>query len=74
MAAAWSGAPRPGGEQVDAQPLPPTMTARPEPSVDAITRHREGYEDQLTSVLRNAVPARADPLDGELGETLAVRL
>jgi hypothetical protein len=68
--AARSGAVRPGGEPVDHSALPPAMAAGAEPSPDAVARHREGHEYLLASVLGDAVPSRADPLDGELDGTL----
>jgi hypothetical protein len=71
MTAAWSGAARAGGKPVDDEPLPSAAPAGPEPSADAVARHRKGQEDRLTPVLRNAVPARADPLDRKLDELLA---
>ena len=71
MPAARGGAPRPGGKPVDDKTFPAAMPAGPEPSADAIARHREGDEDRLTPVLRNTVPACADPLDSKLNEVLA---
>src|SRR5438309_5588170 len=74
MPAKRNGAPRPGGELVDDEPLPPAMTPGPEPSPDAIARHSEGHENRFTPVLRNAVPARADPFDSKLDEAPIVCL
>src|SRR5689334_21364942 len=74
MPATRSGAPRPGKEPVDDQSLPPTMTRGAEPHPDAVARHREGHEHRLTPVLRDAITARADPLDSQLDDAVAVCL
>ena len=74
MPAGRSGALRPAGKPVGDAALPPAMAACPEPGADAIARHRKGHKDRFAPVLRNTVPARADPLDRKLDDLRAVRL
>lgn len=62
------------GEPLDDAPLPSAMAVRTEPNDQAVARRRERHEHPVTPVLREAVPLRADPLDFEFDERLAMRL
>src|SRR5436305_12345842 len=73
MPAARSGAVGSEGEPIDYPALPSAAAAPPEAGPDAIARHREGQEHAFAAVLRDAVPAGANLLDGELGELPARR-
>ena len=50
------------------------MAPRAEPSLYAIARHCEREEYPLTTVLRDTIPSRADPFDGEFDECIAMKI